>query len=99
MFSYLTLSKSSIDIDLHNFFNLFCHTNPSHESSLLVLSLLDSSSSSSSSSSEELWINDGSEVEELLSLSNNSLPKRFRSAKVGLVTSSSSILKQINLYK
>lgn len=82
-FSYLTLSKSSIDIDLHNFFNLCCHTNPSQESSL-ELSLLNSSSS------DELWT-DGSEVEVLLSLSNNPLPKRFRSAKVGLVTSSSSI--------
>lgn len=87
-FSYLTLSKSSIVIVLHNFFNLFCQTNPSDEPSLLELSLLDSSS-------EELWT-EGSEVEVLLSLSNKSLPKRFRSANVGLVTSSSSILKQIN---
>lgn len=90
MFLYLTLSKSSIVIDLHNFFNLFCHTNRSHESSSLELSLLESSSS------DELGT-DGSEVELLLSsLSKSSRPKRFRSAKVGLVTSSSSILKQIN---
>lgn len=85
LFPYLTLSKSSIVIDLHNFLSLFFHTNPSHESSLLELSSLDSS--------EEELCTESSEVEELLSLSNSSFPKRFRSANVGLVTSSSSILR------